>query len=89
MMAEAITRPEPMMPDAERHGGVACPLCHTSNSMSREPVARDAGWRCTRCGQRWDSGRLAAVAAYAVWSREYDKLHTATTPILKRRQNND
>jgi len=83
MTAEPTTQSEPMMAYADKDGAVACPLCHTSNPITRESVAGGAGWRCTRCGQRWDSGSLAAVAAYAVWAREYDKRHQATTPTLK------
>jgi hypothetical protein len=30
-------------------------------------VKAGALWTCTRCAQRWDADRLAAVAGYAAW----------------------
>jgi predicted Zn finger-like uncharacterized protein len=43
-----------------------CPLCHTTAaSLSDDALAAGGDWRCTRCGQRWDTRRLATVAAYA------------------------
>lgn len=43
-----------------------CPLCHTLDFVVTEAfVAAGGGWQCTTCGQRWDAGRLATVAAYA------------------------
>lgn len=43
-----------------------CLLCHTINAaMTREQLAAGAYWRCRCCGQMWDAGRLATVAAYA------------------------
>ena len=48
-----------------------CPLCHTTDvSLSDGALAAGGVWRCTRCGQRWDARRLAAVAAYAAWTRQ-------------------
>ena len=35
--------------------------------MTNRAVSAGADWRCSRCGWRWDAGRLATVAAYAVW----------------------
>jgi hypothetical protein len=42
--------------------------------MTTGAVAAGADWRCPRCGQRWDSRRLASVAAYAVWLSERTSL---------------
>jgi hypothetical protein len=56
-----------------------CPMCHTSRSGGAGDGA-DA-WRCIRCGQHWDARRVAAVAAYAAWSREHDAVrHGAVNP---------
>ena len=53
-------------------GGLAtCLSCHTEDAtLSNDAVATGAEWRCRRCGQQWDAGRLAKVAAYAVWESE-------------------
>ena len=52
---------------------VSCPLCHTTHaSLTRDALEAGGDWRCTRCGQRWDAGRLATVAAYAVWVVAHD-----------------
>jgi hypothetical protein len=54
-------------PVVQRHA--TCPLCHTTNaSLSNDALAAGEGWRCIRCGQRWDARRLATVAAYAAWA---------------------
>jgi hypothetical protein len=45
-----------------------CPMCHTAHpSLTRAAVDAGEGWRCSRCAQVWDQGRLSAVAAYARW----------------------
>ena len=52
-------------------GFATCPLCHTADAtMTSVAVAAGAEWHCVRCGQRWDAGRLATVAACAVWLSE-------------------
>jgi hypothetical protein len=52
-----------------------CPLCHTRHaSLTAEAVQAGADWRCLRCGQRWDAVRLAAVAAYAAWAAEHERV---------------
>jgi ribosomal protein L37AE/L43A len=44
----------------------SCPLCHTADAgISTEAVAAGGSWKCVRCGQRWDTGRLETAAAYA------------------------
>jgi PHP family Zn ribbon phosphoesterase len=48
-----------------------CPYCHTAFPPMSEGASGD--WHCARCGQRWDAGRLATVAAYANWTLEHDK----------------
>jgi hypothetical protein len=66
----------PLIPGApalplEPVGFATCPLCHTADAtMTSVAVAAGADWHCTRCGQRWDAVRLAAVAACAVWQSE-------------------
>jgi hypothetical protein len=48
-----------------------CPLCHAGYpSMTAEAIRAGGEWRCTTCGQDWDSVRLATVAAYAAWVAE-------------------
>jgi hypothetical protein len=54
------------VPDGSRL--VSCPLCHTTHPFRTDDAFESGGdWRCTRCGQRWDAGRLATVAGYAAW----------------------
>jgi hypothetical protein len=69
-MAHLPTRPlvAPSLPDGEPTGPriATCPLCHTVHP-SLTQAAAGAGWRCTRCLQRWDAERLSAVAAYSAW----------------------
>jgi transcription elongation factor Elf1 len=49
-------------------GRATCPLCHTVDStMTNSALSAGAEWHCSRCGQRWDTTRLAAVAGYAMW----------------------
>ena len=48
-------------------GPATCPACHTGTSMTQNTLDAGGAWRCVRCGQQWDAGRLAAVAAYAAW----------------------
>lgn len=56
-------------PVVQRHA--ICALCHTTDvSLSNDALATGDGWRCARCGQRWDARRLATVAAYAAWALE-------------------
>jgi ribosomal protein L37AE/L43A len=59
-------------PDVLRRA--SCPMCHTPASVTQDAVEAGAGWRCARCGQHWDATRLAAVAAYAVWTAEHDRV---------------
>jgi len=52
-----------------------CPLCHTTHaSLTEEALQAGADWRCLRCGQQWDAGRLAAVVAYAAWAAEHESV---------------
>jgi len=53
---------------------VTCPMCHTSATLSQSAFEAGSDWRCVRCGQRWDAGRLAAVAAYAAWTVDHDRV---------------
>jgi ribosomal protein L37AE/L43A len=59
---------------ASTPGDATCPFCHTTNrSLTQEALATGSYWRCVRCGQRWDAGRLATVAAYARWSAAHEE----------------
>lgn len=51
-----------------------CPMCHTRASVTQSAVDAGGDWRCVRCGQRWDAVRLAAVADYATWVVEHDRV---------------
>jgi hypothetical protein len=51
-----------------------CPMCHTSATLSQSALEAGGDWRCVRCGQRWDAARLGAVAAYAAWSVNHDRV---------------
>ena len=51
-----------------------CPMCHTSATLSQSALEAAGAWRCVRCGQHWDAARLAAVAAYAAWSVDHDRV---------------
>ena len=57
-----------------------CPMCHTPASVTRSAIDAGGDWRCVRCGQHWDARRLAAVAAYAAWSADHDRLGGRTEP---------
>jgi transposase len=45
---------------------VECALCHAvhTEAFAGNPTR---AWRCTRCGQQWDTNRAAAVANYQRW----------------------
>jgi hypothetical protein len=51
---------------------VECLLCHAvhAESFVGNP---SRSWRCTRCGQHWDSARVATVTDYQEWA----KVHAA------------
>ena len=55
---------------------VTCPLCHTRHAwLTQEALQTGEGWRCVRCRQDWDAGRLATVATYAAWVAEHESAH--------------
>lgn len=56
-------------PDDGRPGAVpvTCPMCHTISPLPEGDAIAGGDWQCARCGQRWDTARLATVAAYAAW----------------------
>jgi hypothetical protein len=58
-----------------------CPMCHTPTSMTEHAIETGGHWRCVRCGQRWDAGRLAAVAAYAAWAVDHDRVARRATEV--------
>ena len=51
-----------------------CPMCHTSTTLTQSALEAGGDWRCVRCGQRWDAARLTAVAAYAAWAENHDRV---------------
>ena len=53
---------------------MTCPLCHASATLTQSAIDAGGAWRCERCGQQWDAARLAAVAAYAIWTAERDRV---------------
>ena len=62
----ALSTPAPALA-----GPAICLSCHTADlTMTASAVASGADWRCARCGQGWDTRRLAAVTAYALWESE-------------------
>ena len=66
--------PKPIDNGAEKavdpHGFATCPTCHAVDpTMTNAALAVGGDWRCQRCGQRWDSKRIATVAAYQAWDR--------------------
>ena len=60
--------------DHDTRRPATCPMCHTSATLSQGAVDTGGGWRCVRCGQHWDAARLAAVAAYAAWTVDHDRV---------------
>jgi hypothetical protein len=68
--------------------GVTCPMCHTPSAVIQSAIDAGAGWRCIRCGQRWDATRLLAVSAYAAWVADRAAgqrgLPSARAPISQR-----
>lgn len=54
---------------AEDMDRVVCPSCHTCDPvMTVDQLARGADWHCERCGQVWNTKRLATASAYATWA---------------------
>jgi hypothetical protein len=47
--------------------------------VTQDAIEAGSGWRCVRCGQHWDAARLAAVAAYATWVAERDRVGKRVT----------
>lgn len=54
-------------------------MCHTPTSVTQNAIEAGGDWRCVRCGQRWDAVRLAAVAAYATWAIDHDRVGRRAT----------
>jgi hypothetical protein len=48
-------------------------MCHTPTLLTQEAIDAGGSWRCVRCAQHWDAGRLATVAAYAEWKIDHDR----------------
>jgi hypothetical protein len=80
VMTQALSLASPQWPaalpetPAEPLRLATCPLCHTSEaSLTPQMLQAGGGWRCGRCGQRWDARRLETVAAYAAWVAEQER----------------
>lgn len=56
-----------------------CPMCHTPTPVTQNAIEAGGDWRCVTCGQHWDATRLAAVAAYAAWVADRDRVGTPGT----------
>ena len=70
----------PLDSDRDLSQRAVCPGCHTPHpSLTLEGLASGVGWRCLRCGERWDARRLATVAAYKAWVAEREKPAAART----------
>jgi hypothetical protein len=41
--------------------------------LTLSAVESGGEWKCVRCGQQWDTARLAALANYALWVVEHDR----------------
>jgi hypothetical protein len=50
---------------------MTCPSCHTARPGVTADTWDAGQWRCERCGEHWTRSRLATVAEYAAWEREY------------------
>jgi hypothetical protein len=73
MAPDVASRPSMSAPSAiapEVVGFATCPLCHTSAPTLRSSAPGGDDWLCSRCGQQWDTTRLATVAAYVAWLSE-------------------
>lgn len=65
----SLNTPDALAPEIS--GLATCPSCHTEDpTMTNVAVGAGADWDCSRCGSRWNAGRLATVAAYASWAAE-------------------
>ena len=77
-MAPSVSRPHAtgvlLDDDQGNLRSATCPMCHTPATLSQGALEAGGAWRCVRCGQHWDAGRLAAVAAYAAWSVDHDRV---------------
>jgi predicted Zn finger-like uncharacterized protein len=78
-MASSSSRPHAtavLLDDDQNIVGFAtCPMCPASETLSQSALEGAGGdWRCVRCGQHWDAARLEAVAAYAAWSVNHDRV---------------
>ena len=79
-LAPARVSPSPSEPSAPQV--VTCPMCHTAHaSLTCAALDAGAGWRCSKCGQRWDAERLLIVSGYEAWVREHEN---APAPVAAR-----
>lgn len=51
-----------------------CPMCHAPAPVTLSAIEAGGDWRCVRCGQHWDAARLVALAAYANWAADHDRV---------------
>jgi hypothetical protein len=49
-------------------------VSHIRDSGPERAIEAGGDWRGVRCGQHWDAARLAAVAAYAAWTVDDDRV---------------
>ena len=77
-MAPSLSRPRATAVLLDDDQGIlrsaTCPMCHASATLSQSALEAGGAWRCVTCGQHWDAARLAAVAAYAAWSVDHDRV---------------
>jgi hypothetical protein len=87
-MASTVVAPRPSLNTpstfaSELVGLAMCPSCRTQDlSMTNLAVSAGADWQCSRCGSRWNTVRLATVAAYTAWAsaRMATSVNPATHP---------
>jgi hypothetical protein len=47
--------------------------------VTQDAIEAGGDWVCDRCGQHWDAARLGAVAAYAAWTVDRDRVAARAT----------
>ena len=61
--------------DKQKSSDIQCVRCVTRpRSVTQSAIEAGGEWRCVRCGQHWDAGRLAAVAGYAQWAGDRERV---------------
>jgi hypothetical protein len=70
---DSLSPANPANKEATALRQVTCPLCHTPSALTATAVEAGGEWQCVRCGQQWDTARLAALANYALWLVENNR----------------